>query len=230
VIPCPAFTALTDRFAAAIRGLRDSVSARLNETRVPAPLRTLIRARLSALILRFTAIVARAQQPPANPRPPRIRDRTQDPTRAAPPGDSLPRDSLPRDHAWLLRMVPATTNSVNAAAYGRAEIQTLLADPAMRALIAATPAAGRLLRPLCHMLGLPVPPELRLPKRPRRPRVTTAPHPPRQPRRQHPPRPSPYPVPPRPPSAYDMKFAYLQMFGGPDYNPSPDFSPPDFST
>src|SRR6185312_11741326 len=48
-------------------------------------------------------------------------------------------------------------------------LQALLDDPEMRALLAAAPQAGRILRPLWRKLSTyPLPPVLRLPPRPRR--------------------------------------------------------------
>jgi hypothetical protein len=65
-------------------------------------------------------------------------------------------------------------------------LQALLDDPEMRALLAASPQAGRILRPLWRKLSpLPLPAVLRLPPRPRKPR----PPEPRQPRPPKPPRP-----------------------------------------
>jgi hypothetical protein len=50
-------------------------------------------------------------------------------------------------------------------------LQALLDDPEMRALLAASPGAGRLLRPLWRKLSpRPLPEVLRLPPRPRRPK------------------------------------------------------------
>jgi hypothetical protein len=63
---------------------------------------------------------------------------------------------LSRAFAWLVRRVP------QAAAHG-SQLQQLLADPAMAALLTQTPQLGRILRPLCRMLGVPPPPGLRLP-------------------------------------------------------------------
>jgi len=55
------------------------------------------------------------------------------------------------------------------------ELRTLLDDPEMRALLAAAPRAGRLLRPLWRKLTRePLPETLRLPRRPRPPRPTAA--------------------------------------------------------
>src|SRR6185312_9698929 len=48
-------------------------------------------------------------------------------------------------------------------------LQALLDDPEMRALLTASPQAGRILRPLWRKLSTyPLPPVLRLPPRPRR--------------------------------------------------------------
>ncbi|HST76425.1 MAG TPA: hypothetical protein VLJ20_13695, partial [Acetobacteraceae bacterium] len=50
-------------------------------------------------------------------------------------------------------------------------LQALLDDPEMRALLAASPQAGRILRPLWRKLSpRPLPAVLRLPPRPRKPR------------------------------------------------------------
>ncbi|HQT74634.1 MAG TPA: hypothetical protein PLX84_11905, partial [Acidiphilium sp.] len=91
----------------------------------------------------------------------------------------------PRRFAWLIRVLPPT------AAIG-AQIRHLLDDPAMVALIAARPATGRALRPLCHLLGLRPPPHLRRPARPRRARARVPrknapnlPHPPAARSRTH---------------------------------------------
>src|SRR6185312_11003612 len=64
--------------------------------------------------------------------------------------------------AWLIRL-----GGYKAAAYGSL-LQHLLADPEMAALIAAAPQLGRVLRPLCRMLGID-PGPARLPRRPRDP-------------------------------------------------------------
>jgi hypothetical protein len=49
------------------------------------------------------------------------------------------------------------------------ELEKLVEDPELQALVAAAPQLGRVLRPLCHMLAVKLPPWLRLPRRPRRP-------------------------------------------------------------
>ena len=62
------------------------------------------------------------------------------------PADRLAK-RLPRGFAWLLRLVP------EAAVYG-SQLNHLLSDPEMVALLQAAPQMGRLLRPLCQMLGI----------------------------------------------------------------------------
>ncbi len=62
------------------------------------------------------------------------------------PADRLAK-RLPRGFAWLLRLVP------EAAVYG-SQLNHLLSDPEMVELLTAAPQMGRLLRPLCQMLGI----------------------------------------------------------------------------
>jgi hypothetical protein len=45
------------------------------------------------------------------------------------------------------------------------QLYHLLNDPEMKAILATAPQVGRILRPFCRILGLPLPPELELPKR-----------------------------------------------------------------
>jgi len=107
----------------------------------------LVWSRLRRLASRFVRLAARleAGTKPAPPRPAAPR-----PKRPKPP------HRLPRGHAWLVRLVPE-------AASGASQLQHLLAEPEMAALIAATPQMGRLLRPLCRMLGVAPPPAIAKP-------------------------------------------------------------------
>ena len=87
-----------------------------------------------------------------------------------PPLPSRPaRLCFPRRPGWLCAV------SLDSAAAG-SQLQHLLNDPEMAALLAATPALARLLRPLCRMLAVAVPGTPPAPERPRAPR---APRPPR---------------------------------------------------
>jgi len=109
------------------------------------------------------------------------------PARAKRPATAHPKSHFPTSHAWLVATVGYT-------AAGRAsQLNHLLARPDLADFFAAAPQAGRLLRPLCRMLGIDPPPALARPKPPRKPRTPPAPTP------QSPAPPPPEPPPPAPP-------------------------------
>lgn len=86
---------------------------------------------------------------------------------------------LPRRFGWLVR-----AGGYRAAGFG-SQLQAALQTPEMAALLAASPEAGRILRPLCRALAfeLPgLPPRPKAARRPRRPRVA-------------PPKPEPFRIP-----------------------------------
>ncbi|MCX7375441.1 MAG: hypothetical protein NTY94_01735 [Alphaproteobacteria bacterium] len=92
--------------------------------------------------------------------PPRPHART---TREATP---QPRPSplrLPRGFAWLNHRAPEIVPAAGM-------LDILVQEPELRRFATEVPRAARLLRPLCHALGIGPPPELRLPPRPRKPR------------------------------------------------------------
>ncbi|MCC6718053.1 MAG: hypothetical protein IT555_09220 [Acetobacteraceae bacterium] len=136
-------------------------------TRDPAriPVMVLAWARIGRTAARFCALFARWQAGTL-PRP--------RPSRAGTPRPSRPKPAFPAGRAWL---AAATDHHVRGHA---SQLAHLLAQPAMAEFLTAAPQAGRLLRPLCHMLGIPLPPPLQRPPRPTRPR---------------PPRPRPAPAP-----------------------------------
>jgi len=95
--------------------------------------------RLSRSVQRFARVMTRPGRAPAPvSRPGRRADGRR--TVAA----------LPRGHGWLVREL-----GYEAMAFG-GQLEALLAEPAMQAALAALPGAGRVLRPLCRMLGVPV--------------------------------------------------------------------------
>jgi hypothetical protein len=95
--------------------------------------------RLNRTATRFDRLMARIAAGTERPRPSRPR-----PGRAA----GKPPIRLPSRRAWLLEALK------HEAAHYTQRIEHLLADPATAALIAATPQARSLLRPLCQMLGV----------------------------------------------------------------------------
>ena len=91
---------------------------------------------------------------------------------------------FPREEAWILRDLR------HEAALFRYQLERLLAEPAAKALIETAPTAARLLRPVCHMLGLK---HAILAPRPRRPRPAA-------------PEPTPEPVATQPPPEPQARF------------------------
>jgi hypothetical protein len=151
---------LAQTFGLIIGGLRRAIAARITTDRSLGPLISLICGQLERMANRFAALVARVEA--GTLRPPRRR-----PARPTPPGEGpLPErpPSLPRKYAWLIRLVP-----YEAAGFA-SQLQHQLATPEMQALIEAAPQAGRILRPLCRLLLIPVPAALQLPPRPPRPK------------------------------------------------------------
>ena len=98
--------------------------------------------------------------------------------RAARPGRPArpPAPRLPTRQTWVVA-------AIGYQAAGRAsQLNALMAEPEFTDFIAAVPRAGRILRPLCRILGIPLPPSWHLPAkatppRPARSRPTAAPTP-----------------------------------------------------
>ena len=114
----------------------------------------------------FQAWQAGTLQPQAAPRPK---------SPATPEATPQPRPAplrLPRGFAWLNHRAPEV-----APAAGMLDL--LVQEPELRLFATEVPRAARLLRPLCHALGIRPPAELQLPPRPRRKRPPR----PRAPRR-----------------------------------------------
>jgi hypothetical protein len=176
-VTAPAPSGPADRFALVIAGLCRAIAARSAWHRLATPLLVLVWSRLGRTAARFAALAAR------------VRAGTPSPSTAAcrsgPSGP--PPQRLPGNFAWLLRFVPEAAASAS-------QLQHLLADPDMAALLAAAPQAGRLLRPLCRMLGVHPPPGI---GKPRAPRPTP---PPRPAAAEKPPPAASAPAPPRPPT------------------------------
>ena len=180
----PEPTNLAERVTLIIARLCETAGIRAGKERALIPLVALITQRLSSLRRRFNALMLRvAAGLPAprrgKPRPGRVRP-------AAAPSDMR----LPTQKAWLIRLF-----GHHAAGLGAQLQHHLEHDPELAALIAAEPAAGRILRPLCHMLGLPLIPALQRPQRPK-----PAPNPAKTKTQRRQPRVYPWlPPPPQPP-------------------------------
>ena len=183
---------LAARFAAIIQGLCAAVARRgangafVRETSRrgsafadPHALTVLLWSRLQRAIARFARLAAGAP-------PPRPRKTPARPARARSAPD------LPRRRGWLLAPVPEATAAAS-------QLRAFLAEPETRALIAAEPRLGRILRPLCRTLGILLPAPQSRARRPRAPGAPVAADPPTRPHR--PARTGPHPRPPRRPRA-----------------------------
>ena len=119
------------------------------------PLILLICSRLGRIAARFAAVAARVGSGTLRAVPRRAERRPAGGSSAgARPASSSAGQQLPRGFGWLVRLAPG------GAVHG-SQLQHLLADPEMAALIAAAPQVGRLLRPLCRMLAVEPTPGLR---------------------------------------------------------------------
>ena len=147
-LPSPA-----SRFRAILAALCDRVAAEGHRRGIAGPFLILIWTRLRRLADRLAAALDGPRRPP----------RARHPATASRPAPSRPAPArphpLPRRFGWLGSLIPG-----GGAAAG--QLRHLLNDPEIAALAAASPAAGRALRPLCHILGLRPPPALRRPKIP----------------------------------------------------------------
>jgi len=145
------------------------------------PLAGLVATRLARTRLRLACALARIiAGTPAQPPRPRATTRRR--------GAAIPFPN--RRFAWLAAMLDHDVRNI------ASQFATLLHQPSVAETLAASPGATRTLRPLCRMLGIELPPPLRLPApAPPQPKAT----PPRPIPSLHPAlRPAPRPA-PRPP-------------------------------
>ncbi|MGC8469076.1 MAG: hypothetical protein ACP5NI_04125 [Acetobacteraceae bacterium] len=142
-------TTPAERFAAIIEGVCRAIGTHAAKERLLAPVLRLVWSRLRRIGARFARLAARIPAG-APPRPHRTLALAR---RATPPASRPPHRwaGLPRRPGWLLRFLPPMVYPA------KSQLEYLLADPEMAALLAASPGLRRSLRPLCRMLGLPVP-------------------------------------------------------------------------
>jgi hypothetical protein len=168
-----------ERFATCLQWLTKAVVAMMGGERLPLLLIGQIVDRIRRIKQRFATLAARIESGKYVPRnlsaPPRKR-----PGQAPPP-----KNPLPNTFGWLLKLVPEAVQY-------RGQLEILLQDPEMAALLAAAPASlRRPLRSLCWMLHL-APPEILArppstrpktrPPKPERPAAETPPKKPEKPR------------------------------------------------
>ncbi len=137
---------LATLLTAVLKGMRLALGPYVNSAKTPV-LR-LAYDRIARAAIRFQSLFARWQ---TNTLP------TPRPSHAGQPYTPRPKPYFPTRHAWL---AGSTDHHVR----GRAsQLEHLLARPDMAEFLTAVPQAGRILRPLCHMLGINLPAVLLLP-------------------------------------------------------------------
>ena len=165
---------LADRFTTILRMLRQTLGAP-DYARFDLSLKWAIWHRISRLSLRFRALAL-------NPRPRRPRKPSAKPDPAPEPASqprTAKRREMPAQNGWLLQTFPG-----HHIPYVRGQLISFLADPDMSRLHGENPSIGRVLRPLCHMLAIPLPDYLKLERKPRPPRPQSAQKPAQKPARR----------------------------------------------
>ena len=150
---------LADRFTTLARLLRQTLGAP-DYARFDLALKWAIWHRISRLSLRFRAFALnphprRSGKPSAKPDP--VLERESPPTGAK-------KSKMPARKGWLLQTFPG-----HHIPYVRGHLISFLQDPDVSRLHGANPSIGRVLRPLCHMLAIPLPDYLKLERKPRPP-------------------------------------------------------------
>ncbi len=164
-VPNSIAQSLADRFTTLARLLRQTLGAP-EYSRFNLSLKWAIWHYISRLSHRFRALALnprRTRKPSAKPDP-------------APEPASQPRTAkrrkIPARKGWLLQTFPG-----HHIPYVRAQFLRFLDDPDLSRLHGENPSIGRVLRPLCHMLAIPLPDYLKLPRKPRptRPKLAQKP-------------------------------------------------------
>jgi hypothetical protein len=155
---------LADRFTAIAQMLRKTLGAP-EYARFDLSLKWAIWHRISALALRFRSLSLNPH--PIRERKPGAKAQTA-PEPAEAPAPPLPtgakRRELPGQKGWLLQTFPG-----HHIPYVRGHLIRFLEDPDLSLLHGVNPRIGRVLRPICHMLAIPLPAYLKLPRKPRKP-------------------------------------------------------------
>ncbi len=145
------------RFALVIDGLKQAVAAKSADYPWTGPMVLYVWNRLhriNAIFQALAALIVAGKLPPervCRPRSPRIHSAV--PARPDPETPQPVWKLFSYRSAWLCAAVPSLPRRFGAAQFG-GQLQHLLADPEMMALIAASPRMRRTLRPLLWMLGI----------------------------------------------------------------------------
>jgi hypothetical protein len=150
----PATLSVAAAFTLILDGLMNAIAARIADYPFTAEMVVFLWKRVNRVKNRFLALVTLIQAgkiPPERGSRPRSGKRSG--SRVGPDGINW-RKWLPMGtFAWLCWLMQSLPNRFGAAQFG-GQLRHLLDQSDMRALLAATPKAGRLLAPLCFMLGI----------------------------------------------------------------------------
>ncbi len=204
-LPAPA-PSLSQRLTLVVQALRAAIAAHAARDRATVAVAWLVWPYLNRLAARFAALTARVQAGKGV-----AVARTTSGVRAAAEGPRLqvprPRPpGLPQGFAWLARLAPGILPL-------RGQVCHLLGDPELAALLAAAPGAGRILRPLCRMLGIKAGPGFP-------PALFQRPDPPPEPT------PDPLPTPDPPPPTLALPAAQARAAAPPAPEPPTPSRPP----
>ncbi len=155
---------LASRFGWLFEGLCKVIGVEAHKRGMEAALAWAVWNRVRLLGERFMALAARAQagrlrgsaarrevHPPPRPSPSRGEGEGPADAVAEKPQAVKP---LPAEFGWVTTVLPRTAQFAGMLAW-------LLRDPETAALVEVAPEAGRILRPLCHLLGVEAPEFLR---------------------------------------------------------------------
>ena len=159
--PTPIYA--SDRFTSIIEGLCRVLTKHGRARFITAPVLLLIWNRIIRMARRFASLTERyCAGTLAEPAPARSRGTSPRPARV--PAS----EALPGHFRWLVNMIPEAEAIAG-------DVCWLLQRPEMEELIDMAPQVGRILRPLCRMLGIETTSALRLPEwaRVRRPQETS---------------------------------------------------------
>ena len=156
----PTQPSLADRLISLIEGLMSDVAACVEWRWLTIPVVVLLWRKLYRMKARFLSIVVRYNAgtlPAPGSAPARVRPSHARPVAPPPPLE------LADYRGWVAR-------TVSRAFLRGWALEEMLEEPELADAVAVVPQLGRVLRPLCHMLGIKLPAYLRRPRRPRAPR------------------------------------------------------------
>ena len=161
-MPLTLSPAMADRFSRIIALLYEIVAEQGVMRLRNGPLTLLIYNRIRRWTAQFLARATVPPRPGENaaraPRPRPAPPFATRPFAAPPPAAPAEGPHLPRGHAWLLRLMQPTAQSLS-------QLMALLHEPEVTALLLARPRLSRLVQPLCYALGVPPLPFMPAPRR-----------------------------------------------------------------